>query len=91
MKRFLSITAAGLLLVSQSVLAGGNVRQEACRRKFNCASCHGKDFQSPIDPAYPKLAGQHQDYLVQALKAYQRGDKGRTGGPMPSWAGRQKH
>ena len=45
----------------------------------NCASCHGKDFQSPIDPAYPKLAGQHRDYLAQALKAYQRGDKGPNG------------
>lgn len=80
MKRFLSMTTAGLLLVSQSVLAGGNVEAgKLAAEKFNCASCHGKDFQSPIDPAYPKLAGQHQDYLVQALKAYQRGDKGPNG------------
>jgi len=41
--------------------------------KFGCASCHGKDFNSPIDPTYPKLAGQHQDYLVHTLVAYQRG------------------
>ena len=25
----------------------------------------------PIDPTYPKLAGQHADYLYVALKAYQ--------------------
>ena len=39
--------------------------------KANCASCHGADFNSPIDPAYPKLAGQYADYLYSALKAYQ--------------------
>ena len=24
--------------------------------KANCASCHGADYNSPIDPTYPKLA-----------------------------------
>ena len=37
----------------------------------NCASCHGPNFSQPIDPSYPKLAGQHPDYLYAALKAYQ--------------------
>ena len=37
----------------------------------NCASCHGSNFSAPIDPSYPKLAGQHADYLFAALKAYQ--------------------
>jgi cytochrome c553 len=37
----------------------------------NCASCHGANFSKPIDPTYPKLAGQHPDYLYVALKAYQ--------------------
>jgi len=37
----------------------------------NCASCHGANFASPIDPSYPKLAGQHADYLYHALRAYQ--------------------
>lgn len=41
--------------------------------KFGCASCHGADFNSPIDPSYPKLAGQPQDYLAHSLTAYQRG------------------
>jgi cytochrome c553 len=40
-------------------------------KKGNCASCHGESFNKPIDPSYPKLAGQHADYLYQALKAYQ--------------------
>ena len=37
----------------------------------NCASCHGANFNAPIDPSYPKLAGQYADYLYMALKAYQ--------------------
>ena len=39
--------------------------------KGNCASCHGPNFSKPIDPGYPKLAGQHPDYLFAALRAYQ--------------------
>ena len=40
-------------------------------KKGNCASCHGANLSKPIDPSYPKLAGQHADYLYVALKAYQ--------------------
>ena len=39
-------------------------------KKANCVSCHGENFAKPLDPAYPKLAGQHADYLFAALKAY---------------------
>lgn len=38
--------------------------------KGACASCHGADFNKPIDGAYPKLAGQPADYLYVALKSY---------------------
>jgi cytochrome c553 len=40
-------------------------------QKANCASCHGANFSKPIDPSYPKIAGQHADYLYVALKSYQ--------------------
>jgi cytochrome c553 len=35
-----------------------------------CAACHGPDGNSPTAPMYPKLAGQYEDYLYQALKEY---------------------
>lgn len=35
-----------------------------------CISCHGDNFAKPIDPSYPKIAGQHADYLYVALKSY---------------------
>lgn len=39
-------------------------------KKGACISCHGDSFSKPIDPSYPKIAGQHADYLFVALKAY---------------------
>lgn len=47
-----------------------NAAVQALLAKANCASCHGANFAKPIDPTYPKLAGQHADYLYVALKAY---------------------
>lgn len=44
---------------------------DALLKKGNCASCHGANYGKPIDGSYPKLAGQHADYLYVALKAYQ--------------------
>lgn len=35
-----------------------------------CAGCHGPNFSAPVDPGYPRLAGQHADYLYSALKSY---------------------
>ncbi len=35
-----------------------------------CAACHGKDGNTPIDPTYPRLAGQHADFLFYVLKDY---------------------
>ena len=39
-------------------------------KKGACVSCHGDNFSKPIDPTYPKIAGQHSDYLFVAMKAY---------------------
>ena len=47
--------------------------------KANCESCHGKNYSTPIDASYPKLAGQHADYLYVALKAYQTDHNPRIG------------
>jgi cytochrome c553 len=44
---------------------------QALLGKGNCAACHGEGLNKPIDASYPKLAGQHADYLYVALKAYQ--------------------
>jgi cytochrome c553 len=62
--------------VSMNAFAAGDpAKGEALAKKYNCASCHGADYKTPIDPSYPKLAGQYADYLVHALTAYKRGAK----------------
>lgn len=48
----------------------GSSRAMELVTKGACASCHGDSFSKPIDPSYPKIAGQHSDYLFVALKAY---------------------
>ncbi|MDY6841793.1 MAG: c-type cytochrome [Pseudomonadota bacterium] len=42
-----------------------------------CAACHGQNGLAQI-PTYPNLAGQKEQYLVMALKAYK--NKQRSGG-----------
>ena len=36
----------------------------------SCLDCHGADGNAPIDPTYPKLGGQHGDYLAHAMTMY---------------------
>ena len=38
-----------------------------------CGACHGEKGDKPLAPDYPMLAGQHADYIVQALKHYREG------------------
>lgn len=74
MKKLIIALACGAF--SLSAAAGGDpARGAEVAKKYNCASCHGADYKTPIDPTYPKLAGQHADYLAHALSAYKRGDK----------------
>ena len=58
--------------------------------KGNCTSCHGANFNKPIDPAYPKIAGQHGDYLYVALKAYQTEGNPQLGRSNAIMAGQAK-
>lgn len=70
------VLAATVLLLPIAVHAAGDA--EAGKGKAAaCAACHGSDGLAKI-PAYPNLAGQNEQYLVGALKAYK--NKQRQGG-----------
>ncbi len=60
---------------------------KALTEKLGCAACHGADFSTPTDATYPRLAGQHYDYLVHALTAYQRGNTALNGRQNPIMQG----
>ncbi len=61
-------------VVSMGASAADIANGKAVATKYNCAACHGADYNKAIDPSYPKLAGQHAEYLEHALRTYKRGD-----------------
>jgi cytochrome c553 len=75
MRKLILALACGALSMSAFAASGDVSNGAALAKKYNCASCHGADYKTPIDPSYPKLAGQHADYLTHALAAYKRGGK----------------
>ena len=63
----------------------GTGKGAALLAKGASASCHGPNLNKPIDPSYPKIAGQHKDYLFVALKSYKTEGQatwGRSNGVM---------
>ena len=85
MKKSMLALAAASLLTTGGALAADPV---AGKTKFEtCLGCHGNGKWVNAYPTYlvPKLAGQHADYLVSALKAYR--DGARTHATMHANAG----
>ena len=59
-----------MLAFSMPAFAGD---PEAGQKKSQpCVQCHGPDGNSPA-AAFPKIAGQHYDYIVHSLKDYKSG------------------
>jgi len=77
-KIFASAAVLFFAAISCNAFAGGDIEAGKAAAR-NCAACHGADFKTPIDPTYPKLAGQHADYIAHALTAYKRGGEGANG------------
>jgi cytochrome c553 len=80
--------ASGEALPEKASAAPADV--EALITKGACNSCHGANFSKPIDPTYPKLAGQHADFLYVALKAYKTEGNPQVGRGNPIMGGQVK-
>jgi cytochrome c553 len=78
----------GVALPEQAAAAPADVA--ALLTKGACTSCHGPNFSKPIDGSYPKLAGQHGDYLYVALKAYKTEGNPQVGRGNPIMGGQAK-
>lgn len=63
--------------VSPAVVSAAGDAAAGKSKAAVCAACHGQNGLAQI-PTYPNLAGQNEQYLVLALKAYK--NKQRTGG-----------
>lgn len=55
---------------------GATAHAQPPKQAAPCVACHGENglgVDAPLDPKPPVLAGQHADYLEQALTAYRNG------------------
>ncbi|KPK40187.1 MAG: cytochrome C [Gammaproteobacteria bacterium SG8_47] len=68
-----AIIAAALMAVASGAHAGGDpTKGEALMKKHECFSCHANDGNSK-NPKYPKIAGQHENYIIKQLTEYKAG------------------
>ena len=74
MKKLFLIALAGLSLsVAGSALAAGD-KNAGKAKSAACAACHGMDGNS-VNPEWPKLAGQSEQYLYKQLKNFKSGER----------------
>lgn len=71
MSLLLRAAASLLVLVGVEALAKGDATAGQAKSAI-CAACHGADGNSMV-PNWPKLAGQHEQYLVRQLKLIKSG------------------
>lgn len=80
MKKFLTITITLLVSMFFSQARAATEAKpagdpEAGKTKSaSCAACHGADGNS-LNPEWPKLAGQHEDYLLKQMNYFYGGER----------------
>ncbi|MDQ2641959.1 MAG: cytochrome c4 [Pseudomonadota bacterium] len=82
LRLILKATAPALVLAAISLVhsvpaaaAGDPARGQTLG--YTCLGCHGIDTYKNVYPTFsvPRLRGQHENYLVTALKAYRNGER----------------
>jgi len=78
MKKVLVLVLTAMCLTASAWVFGEGDPSAGRDKAFTCMGCHGAPGMRNAYPGYrvPKLGGQHAAYLVQALKAYQTGERG---------------
>ena len=66
--------AAYLASIGGDTVAVGGSRNASFDKAKACTVCHGQNGVS-VNPLWPTLAGQHEDYLVEALSSYRDGSR----------------
>ena len=72
MKQVLTFTSIFLFIFSCHVYAGDVAAGK--EKSALCAACHGTDGNS-VNPVWPKLAGQHSEYILKQLKDFKAGKR----------------
>jgi len=74
MNRIQATLVVTLLSFIPAVAFSAGNAAEGKNKSAVCHACHGANGQS-IQPIYPNLGGQYQDYLVKALKGFRDGSR----------------
>ena len=72
MKSLLFAVLTTLLFASSTAMAGDIEAGKA--KSAICASCHGANGHS-VNPLWPNLAGQKEQYLAKQIKAFRDGTR----------------
>lgn len=82
MKLVANVLVAAVLVTGGTSFAQAAGDAEAGKNKAAvCGACHGADGNSAV-PNFPKLAGQHESYILKQLKDIKSGAR-----PVPQMAG----
>jgi len=74
MKTQIKMAMAGIALISFAAptMAAGNAAAGKAKSQA-CFSCHGANGAAPANPAWPKIAGQHEKYIAKQLADFKVG------------------
>ena len=68
------LMAAAVLAVERAAAIPSGDATAGQAKSASCGACHGMDGNSS-DAQYPKLAGQHEDYIVRQLENFKSGKR----------------
>ncbi len=66
--------AAFIASIGTATVAAGGSENTNLEAAQTCVACHGQNGIS-VNPTWPTLAGQHEDYLVKVLNQYRDGTR----------------
>lgn len=74
----LGLAGALALLAAANAHAEGGDKAAGRTLVYTCAGCHGVPGYANAYPDYPvpKIAGQNEQYIINALNEYKSGDRG---------------
>jgi len=74
MRNWFAITMTLLMSVAQVAVQAAGDPEAGKTKSAACAACHGADGNS-VNPEWPKLAGQHESYIVKQLSYFVDGER----------------
>ncbi|MCG7981288.1 MAG: cytochrome c4 [Candidatus Thiodiazotropha lotti] len=64
------VTATLALSFSVGLVQAAGNAEDGKNKSAVCAGCHGAEGNSPLNPVWPKIAGQHPAYIEKQIKDF---------------------